>query len=145
MSEEERHYGEKYEKEEEKSEKEHEKDEKTWDEKWRRDPLGSAVWALILIWAGVVLLASNLGVVSNLEWFDAWGAILAGAGAILLIEVVIRLLVPAYRRPVIGTAILGGFLLSGGLSNLLNTNLAWGVVLIVIGIVLLLHGFLNRS
>ena len=49
---------------EEKSEKD-EKDlnkheEKSVEEKWQRDRLGAVVWALILIWAGFVLLASNV-------------------------------------------------------------------------------------
>ena len=36
-------------------------EEKSAEEKWRRDPLGSITWAVILIWAGLVLLADNLG------------------------------------------------------------------------------------
>jgi hypothetical protein len=44
---------------EEKERHEHEKDdekreEKSPEEKWRRDPVGSVIWACILIWAGVV-------------------------------------------------------------------------------------------
>ena len=40
-------------------------DEKNYDEKYRRDPLGSIVWALILIWVGLVLLAQNMGYLNN--------------------------------------------------------------------------------
>jgi len=143
----EQHYGEKYEKEREKEEKEREKDEKTWDEKWHRDPLGSAVWALVLIWVGVVLLATNMNVFTELDWFDAWGAILAGAGVLLLLEVLGRLLVPAYRRPVVGTTILGVFLLGSGLSNLFETSssLTMGLILVVIGVIVLVRGVTGRS
>ena len=35
--------------------------EKSWEEKYRRDPVSSVVWAGVLVWAGLVLLASNLG------------------------------------------------------------------------------------
>ena len=53
-------YGEKYEKEEEKSEKEHEKEEKgNWEEKWHRDPLSTARWAVIFIWAGIASWQTN--------------------------------------------------------------------------------------
>ena len=33
----------------------------SWDEKWRRDPVEAAVWAFVLIWAGIVWLLSNTG------------------------------------------------------------------------------------
>ncbi len=41
-------------KRDEKEEKKEEKDEKSREEKWRRDPLSAAIWAGILIWAGLV-------------------------------------------------------------------------------------------
>lgn len=138
-------YGEKYEKEEEKAEKEHEKDEKTWDEKWRRDPLSAIVWATILIWAGVVFLASNLGFLTGFEWYDAWPIVLIGAGMILLLEAGFRLLVPSYRRAIGGTLLVGFILLGIGLGDLLNTNLIWPLILIAFGLSLLLRGlFRNR-
>ena len=60
---------EKQEKSDEKElEKQEEKstDEKSYEEKYRRDPLGAVVWALILIWAGLVLLAQNMGTLDKL-------------------------------------------------------------------------------
>ncbi len=145
MSESERQYGEKYEKEEEKAEKEdekeHEKEEKTWEEKWRRDPLSAVVWAAILIWAGVALLAVNLDLLASFEWVDAWGLVFAGAGLIVLLEVVIRVLVPSYRRPVGGTLLFGFILLGIGLGNLLNTDLVWPLILIAFGLSVLLRSF----
>jgi hypothetical protein len=101
-------------------------EEKSAEEKWQRDPLGALVWASILIWAGVVLLASNLGAFDlitefadrlpfdlvNAPWesgfipVEAWTIFWLGAAGILLLEVVIRVLVPHYRRSVTGTLIL---------------------------------------
>ena len=59
------------EKDEKFDEKEREKqdeksEEKTWDEKWQRDPLTVVAWAAIFIWAGLVFLASNLGILDAL-------------------------------------------------------------------------------
>lgn len=135
-------------KEEEKAEKEREKHEKenmTWDEKWRRDPLNAAVWALILIWAGVVLLAENLGIFAPWEWVQAWGLILTGAGLIVLLEAALRLIVPAYRRPVGGTLIWGAILIGLGLGNLIGGSFTWPLILIAIGVGLLLRGLLSRT
>lgn len=137
-------YGEKYEKEEEKTEKEHEKDEKTWDEKWRRDPLSGIVWATILIWAGVVFLASNMGFLGGLGMFDSWPIVLIGAGMIVLLEVGVRLLMPAYRRSIGGTLFLGFILIGVGLGDLLDTNLVWPLILIAFGLSVLLRGFFGK-
>lgn len=130
---------EKQEKEEEKQEKEEEKEEKNWDEKWRRDPLNAIVWSAILIWAGLVLLAENLGLLIPLERVEAWNLILIGVGVIVLLEVGVRLLVPDYRRPVGGTLTLGLILLAIGLGGLVGA--IWPAVLIAIGVGMLLRGF----
>jgi hypothetical protein len=148
MSEPQRH--EKEEKEEkprqmqEKDEKHEEKEEKNWEEKWRRDPLGGIVWASILIWAGVVLLADNLRLFARFERLEAWAIILIGAGLILLLEVVVRLLVPAYRRAVTGTLILGLILIGAGLGDLLSWNVIGPLILILFGVFILLRGLIGR-
>ena len=128
----------------EKDEKHAEKEEKNWEEKWRRDPLGGAVWAGILIWAGLVLLADNLKLLARFERLEAWAIILVGAGLILLLEVAVRLLVPAYRRAVTGTLILGLILIAAGLGDLLTWNLIGPVILIVIGVVILMRVLIGR-
>jgi hypothetical protein len=139
-------------------EKEMEKrEEKAPEEKWRRDPLGAIIWAVILIWAGVVLLLDNLGYLEalkenlgpvGLEWMPigvgVWGLILLGAGVILLGEVFLRLLIPAYRRPVIGTIILAFVFIGIGLGNLISWGLIWAVVLIAIGVSVIMRGLTSR-
>lgn len=124
----------------EKQEKEEEKQEKSWDEKWRRDPLSAAVWALVLIWAGVALLAGNLGLFDGIEWIDGWDLFFAGAGLILLGEVAIRLLMPAYSGPIIGTLIIAAVFLAIGLGGLLNWGAIWALILIGAGVYVLFTG-----
>jgi len=131
-------------------------EEKNWDEKWRRDPLGSVVWAVIFIWAGLVFLASNLGYLDSLYSrasgipgfgfpfrLEAWSLVLAGAGVILLIEVVVRLLIPAYRRPVGGTLILGFILIGVGLGDLISWSIIWPLIIIALGLSIIFRGFLR--
>ena len=141
-------------------EKEMEKnEEKAPEEKWRRDPLSSIVWACILIWAGLVFLASNLGwldaIVSESEEItgisaidnvlSAWSLVLAGAGVIILLEVAIRLLIPAYRRPVMGTFIFGIILIGIGLGDLINWNILWPLIIIGIGLSFLVRAFRKQE
>jgi len=134
--------------EEKEAEKEHEKEEEKagggWGyEKWRRDPLSGVVWAAILIWAGVALLAENMGLLARFEWMSGWGLIFVGAGVIVLLEVVVRLLVPSYRRAVGGTLIFAVVLLGIGVGNLFGWDVTWPLILIAIGVSILLRGFIG--
>jgi hypothetical protein len=149
------------EKEEKTEEKELDKHEEKADEKWHQDPLSAVVGALILMWAGVVLLAHNLGILDALNRmlallpipepdlpFDipffgtsAWQLFFLGAAGIVICEVIIRLLVPAYRRKVFGSIIGAIVLLALGLGS---WNLIWPLVLIAIGASILLNGIFRK-
>ena len=152
------------EKGDEKQEKELDKrDEKTAEEKWTRDPLAALVWASILIWGGVVLLFSSVGffetlseLISDLpfrDWsigggearyidLDNWNVFFVGASLILFVEVAVRLLVPAYRRSVTSTIILGFVFLGLGLGN---WSCIWAFGLIALGISILIRGFTRKG
>ncbi len=143
--------GEKDEKEEEKEEeKRHEKQEKSWDEKWRHDPVGAFVWACIFIWAGLVLLAANTGYLARLAggWglpnLGTWSVILAGAGALVIVGVLLRLLIPSLRRAVFGALIVGVVLIGVGLHDVVGWDTVWPTILIVVGVSILLRGVLFR-
>ena len=127
-------------------EKQHEKDEKEHDEKWRRDPLGAVIWALILIWAGVVLLGNNLQLLPTVPGMrlSEWSWIFAGAGVLLLCQVVIRLIMPEYRRGVIGNLILAFIALGVGLGDALGPGIIWGLLLVAVGAALVVGGILRR-
>ena len=142
-------------------EKEMEKsEEKRWDEKWRRDPLSAIIWALIFIWAGVVLLLSNLGyldqfvkevaVTAGITQIDkaisAWPIILIGAGGLFLLEAALRLIIPEYRRPIAGTVIFAFILIAIGLNSIIGFNwvIIWPLILIGVGLSILLRGLGRR-
>ena len=141
----EQHRGEK----EEKQEKEEEKDEKGRDEKWRRDPLGGIVWAIILIWGGIVFLMSSTQLLRGLELQSNAGLFFIGAGVILLMEVLLRLLIPEYRRPLVGTIILALVFLGIGVGNLgyrfVSGDVFIALALIVGGIAILLSILTRRK
>jgi hypothetical protein len=136
-------YGEKHEKRDEKQEKENEKREKSLDEKWRRDPVSAAVWAFILIWAGLVFLADNLNLLEDSP-LEGWSIFFVGAGVILLLEVVFRLVAPSYRQPVIGTIILAVIFLGIGLGELVSWTVIGPLLLIGLGAYILLSGLFRR-
>ena len=129
--------------------KEEEKQEEKQDEKWRRDPLSAIVWAAILIWAGLALLGDNMGLWDNLtilgSGVEGWSIAFLGAGVIVLGEVVIRLLMPAYRRGVGGTIVFAAILLGVGLGEIVSWDLIGPLILIAIGVSVLFRGFFRRG
>ena len=120
-----------------------------WDEKWRRDPLSAVVWAAILIWLGVMLLLGNIGVLDNLSLFgsrlEPWSLGFLGAGVIVLIEVVVRLAVPDYRRKVGGSLVFAAILLGVGLGEIVGWKLIGPFILIALGVSALVGGLFRRS
>ncbi len=149
------------EKEDEKQEKDLEKteekspEEKDWEEKWRRDPVNAVAWAAIFIWAGVVFLLDNLGLLGRLttqisgvipiKTIHAWSLVLIGAGIIVILAALVRLAIPEHRRPVFGSIILGILLIGIGLGESFSWTIIWPLILIALGISILARGLLKRS
>ena len=141
----------------EKVEEKNEKEDQKLDEKNQRDPLSMAAWALILIWAGLVLLASNLGWLEqissqvvlpegiNLGDVSRWALILIGAGVIVFVEAIIRTFVPAYRSSTGGSFFFAAILLGIGLSMIFSWDLVWPFVLIALGLSTLISALVKRG
>jgi hypothetical protein len=61
----------------------------------------------------------------------------------LLLEVLFRLLVPAYRQPFAGNFVLAIVFLAIGLGSLINWNLNWAIGLIAVGGYILVRGLVR--
>ena len=127
-----------------------EKDEKGRDEKGRdsgfgekgsQDQLGRAVGGLILIWLGACFFMVTSG---PWKWDSVWSYFLGGMGVIFLLEVALRLLLPSFRRPVMGRLILSLVLIAVGFGGLVGLETWWPLVLIIIGLTIV-GGSLTRS
>jgi hypothetical protein len=138
-------WDEKDEKKEEKDEKDlSSRDEKSAGANWRRDSLSTIAWAVVLIWAGVVLLLlNNTDLLARfpLDRVEGWGLsspvwslIFIGAGVIFLVEALIRLAVPAYRKPVWSTLFFAVILIGVGLGNIFDWRIVGALVLIFLGL-----------
>ncbi len=134
------------EKEEEKRGEKRDEKGRGWDEKYERDPLRMISIAAILIWGGLVALAGTLKLFT-FDWEGhGWAIFLLGTGVILIGKVIIRVLVPHFRRPIGVSLIIGIVLLAVGISDLINWN--WNyvgpIILVIIGLVIILRGVFRR-
>ena len=117
-----------------------ERDEKEEKVDWTRDPLGGIIWAVILITAGVIFLAETLGWVNWARLGGAWNSLLLAVGVIILIEVLLRLLIPTYRRAVRGRIVFAVILLALGVGNILGPGMIGALFLIILGVGILVRG-----
>jgi len=137
-------------------EKYYEKEEEKRDEKGQQDPLSSLVWALILIWAGLVFLGENLGLLdaivaesiqigdATIEQVSTWSMIFLGAGVLIFVEALIRTFVPAYRSSTGGNFFLAAVFLGIGLGGLVGYSLVWPFILIAMGLAALASALIRK-
>jgi hypothetical protein len=84
---------------------------------WRSDRLDGIGWAAAFLWAALVLLAEAVGYPSGSSWWNGWAVFFVGAGAIVLVETVVRLVVPQYRSSWWWSLIVGAVLVGIGLDS----------------------------
>ncbi len=127
-------------------EKEQEKQQEKgrgFDEKHRRNPLGLLSLGILVIWLGVfILLQQNVDAFANDK---GWGVFFWGGGAIVFLEILARLVVPKWRRSVIGSFVWGAVWLGIGFGLWFdNWAIIGPLVLIAAGLAILLGRLVPR-
>ncbi len=100
----------------------------------KNDRLSSFVWAALFLWAGIVLLASNIGWIELLPFQVpelGWAVFFFGAGVIVLTEIVIRFTVPDIHNPELISIIAVIFFFGLALGAWVYT---WPLILVAIGV-----------
>jgi len=125
-------------------------------EKHDHDPLSSLTWALILIWAGLVFLASNLGWLDQIKTqqlgiegftvtsLSTWSLIFLGAGVLVFLEAVVRTFVPAFRFSTGGNFFLAAIFMGIGLGAIFGWNVVWPFILIAMGLSALASALIRK-
>jgi len=119
-----------------------EKREEGMEEKWRRDPISGVVTGLIVLALGVLLTLAARDVIA---WDDWWKYFLIGIGVVFLIEVLIRRLKPAYRRPMFGRFVAGLILVCVGAAFVGGFGNWWPLIIVAIAVAILLRLLLFRK
>jgi hypothetical protein len=120
-------------------------------QKYERDRISAVTWAFILIWAGLVFLATNtgfleqfsspvLGLPEGLRSLTTWSLIFMGAGVILLLEVLARIILPHTRHNFVGSLILAVVFIGIGMGQHFSWSVIGPIILIALGLSFLIKG-----
>jgi hypothetical protein len=106
------------------------------DEKYHRNPLGFVTFALLIIWLGVTLLLQNADVIESSD--RGWAIFLWGGGGLILLEALARVVIPRFRRPVMGSFVWGAVWVGAGFGLWFGDwELIGPIVIIAIGVAIL--------
>jgi hypothetical protein len=119
-----------------------EKRDEGMEEKWRRDPISGVVFGLLVLILGVLL---TLAVRDVIPWDDWWKYFIIGIGVVFLIELLIRRLKPAYRRPMFGRFVAGLVLICLGVAFVGGFGTWWPLIIVAIAVAILLRLLLFRK
>lgn len=113
-----------------------------WREWRHRDPVARAMGGMILILLGVIFFITQNGMF-GVTWANMWGAFLIGLGGLLILQALVRLVMPEYRRGVLGLIVGGLVLIAIGTIPYGGAAWAqwWPLALIALGIALLIQQF----
>ena len=116
--------------------------EEAWEEWWTSDRLDAVGWAALFLWGAVVVVATYTSFRDDFEWWSGWGVFFVGAGAIVLGETAVRLVLPDYRSKWGWTLFWGTAFLALGLGELASP--AWyALPLVAVSAVILKDAFVR--
>lgn len=106
-------------------------------EKETRKRIDAMYWAGVFIWAGLVFGADSLGILPQIGAASAWSWVFFGAGLYALAGNFYRASSPDWPAPTAWDYIWAALLLIFGLGGIFNVDVAFPVILIVIGVAFL--------
>ena len=111
-------------------------------EMWHWSNFRPVIFALILIWAGLIWLADSLHWFP-FRWWHSWGFFLTGAGVIFLFGGILRNLAGSYRN-FGGSFFFGIIFVIIGLGIIIGWHFIWPVILIAIGLFIVLKALARK-
>jgi hypothetical protein len=116
-----------------------------YSERRERRRLKGLWWAVVLIWAGLVLGADGMGLMPQIGAATAWSWIFLGAGLLEILGSFYRLTVANVPNPIAWDWVWGGICLIIGLAGFVTLNIFWPLILILVGGIALVHGLWSRD
>jgi hypothetical protein len=101
-------------------------------------------WAVVLIWAGMVFGADSMGLLPQIGDADAWSWIFLGAGVFGVLGALYRVISLNVPNPSAWDWVWGSFCLIIGLGGFTTINIAWPLILILVGGIILVSVMWRR-
>lgn len=98
-----------------------------------RQYYNAVYWAGVLIWAGLVFVLDSLGSLPEIGAASAWSWVFFGAGLYALVGSFWRTVSPAHLNSTIGDYIWAIVLMLFGIGGVIELDITWPVVLILLG------------
>jgi hypothetical protein len=99
--------------------------------------LEAIYWGGVIIWAGLVFGADSLGYLPQVGGADAWSWVFLGAGLYALLGALFRITSPDYPNPTTWDWVWAGILMILGLGGFFSFNIAWPLILVLVGVAIL--------
>jgi MFS family permease len=113
-------------------------------ERRERQRLVGLWWAVVLIWAGLIFGADSMGLLPQIGDADSWSWVFLGAGVFGILGALYRVTSADVPNPTTWDWVWGSFCLIIGLGGFTTMNIAWPLVLILVGVVILVIGLFRR-
>ncbi len=110
-----------------------------------RRRLETIYWGGMIIWAGLIFGADSMGFLPQIGGADAWSWIFLGAGLYGLLMALFRAASPDYSNPTTWDYVWAGIFLILGLSGMFSMNIAWPLILVLVGGAILGKTLLRRQ
>ena len=99
--------------------------------------LEAIYWGGVIIWAGLVFGADSLGILPQVGGADAWSWVFLGAGMYALLGAFFRMTSLDYPNPGTWDWVWAGILIILGLSGFFSFDIAWPLILVLVGVAIL--------
>jgi hypothetical protein len=109
-----------------------------------RQRLRQMWWAAVLVWAGVVLGADNMGLLPRFGDVGAWSWIFLGAGILGILGAVYRVTTPSAPKPATWDWVWSAFCLIIGMGGFTTRENSWPLALVLIGGAILVDAVWER-
>ena len=100
-------------------------------------------WGGVIVWAGLVFGADSLGYLPQIGGAEAWSWVFLGAGLYALAMALVRVTSPDYPNPTTWDYVWAGIFLILGLGGFFSFNIAWPLILVLVGVAILGKTFLR--
>lgn len=110
-----------------------------------RRHLEAIYWGGVIVWAGLIFGADSLGYLPQIGGAEAWSWVFLGAGLYALLLSLFRLNSPDYSNPTTSDYVWAGILMILGLGGFFRVDIAWPLILVLVGIAILGKTVLRRQ